>query len=114
MPPNGGFTQMCPLDKTSMTIVSTAPETKQQLDPVDGSAIVDFEENCRLVSGDYTFSLNPELKSFPPIDDTIVWFQHVDWKDVRRRSKDGLNNVGLVVAVIGEKLHDFGCWLAQV
>ena len=52
--------------------------------------------------------------AFPPIDDTIVWVQHIDWADVRQRCRGGLNNVGLVLAVVGEKLHDFGAWLAQV
>ena len=51
---------------------------------------------------------------WPPVTDTITWFQHVDWADVRERSRAGLNNVGLVLAVIGEKLYDFGQWLAQV
>ena len=52
--------------------------------------------------------------SFPPLDDTIVFIKQVDWADVRRRSRAGLNNVGLVLAVIGEKIHDFGAFLAQV
>ena len=52
--------------------------------------------------------------AFPPVADTITWFQHVDWDDVRERSRAGLNNVGLVLAVIGEKIHDAGCWLANV
>ena len=51
---------------------------------------------------------------FPPVTDTIVWIKQVDWADVRRRSRAGLNNVGLVLAVIGEKIHDFGAFLAQV
>ena len=52
--------------------------------------------------------------SFPPLDDTISFINHVDWEDVRRRSRAGLNNVGLVIAVIGEKIHDLGAFLAQV
>ena len=51
---------------------------------------------------------------FPPVTDTIVWIKQVDWSDVRRRSRAGLNNVGLVLAVLGEKIHDFGAFLAQV
>ena len=51
---------------------------------------------------------------FPPVTDTIVWFKQVDWTDVRRRCRGGVNNVGLVLAVVGEKLHDFGAFLAQV
>jgi|TARA_E500000318_G_scaffold15357_1_gene15681 hypothetical protein len=55
-----------------------------------------------------------DYKSFPPVTDTIVWIKQVDWKDVGMRCKGGLNNVGLVLAVTGEKLYDFGSWLAQV
>ena len=80
----------------TMTIVSTAPEeTITPLDRGEGS-------------------LDLELKSFPPVTDTIVLIKQVDWADVRRRCRGGLNNVGLVLAVVGEKLHDFGSWLAEV
>ena len=51
---------------------------------------------------------------FPPVTDTIVWFKQVDWADVRQRARSGVNNVGLVLAVVGEKVHDFGAFLAQV
>ena len=52
--------------------------------------------------------------SFPPVNDTIAWFNNVDWADVRERCRGGVNNVGLVLAVIGEKLHDLGVWVAEV
>ena len=55
-----------------------------------------------------------EYRSFPPVDDTIDFIKEVDWQDVRRRCRAGVNNVGLVIAVVGEKLHDAGCWLANV
>ena len=55
-----------------------------------------------------------ELKSFPPVTDTIVWLKQVDWEEVGMRCKGGLNNIGLVLAVTGEKLYDFGVWLAKV
>jgi hypothetical protein len=51
---------------------------------------------------------------FPPITDTITWFNHVDWSDVRVKARAGVNNVGLVVAVIGSKLYDLGQYLAKV
>lgn len=79
----------------TMTIISTASEEITPLDKGEGS-------------------LDLELKSFPPVTDTIVWIKQVDWADVRRRCRGGLNNVGLVLAVVGEKLHDFGSWLAEV
>ena len=52
--------------------------------------------------------------AFPPVDDTISFVKNIDWADVRRRSRKGLNNCGLVIAVVGEKIHDLGAWLAQV
>ncbi len=52
--------------------------------------------------------------AFPPVTDTIVWFKQVDWADVRTRCRAGLNNCGLVIAVVAEKVHDFGIFLAQV
>tara|TARA_B100000035_G_C21006846_1_gene557695 strand:+ start:1215 stop:1463 length:249 start_codon:yes stop_codon:yes gene_type:complete len=82
-----------------MTIVSTAAQIESRIDPIDGSFVPEDA---------------PELKSFPPITDTIVWVKQVDWADVRQRCRGGLNNVGLVLAVVGEKTHDFGCWLANV
>ena len=55
-----------------------------------------------------------ELKSFPPLDDTIDFVKQVDWKEVRQKCRAGLNNCGLVLAVVGEKIHDLGAWLARV
>ena len=52
--------------------------------------------------------------SFPPVDDAISAFKRIDWADVRKRARHGLNNVGLVIAVVGEKLHDFGSFIAQL
>jgi len=52
--------------------------------------------------------------SFPPVTDTIAWFNNVDWEEVRQRCRGGVNNVGLVLAVIGEKIHDLGVWMADV
>ena len=52
--------------------------------------------------------------SFPPIADTISTFKSIDWDEMRARARAGVNNVGLVLAVIGEKLHDLGVLLAEV
>ena len=61
-----------------------------------------------------TTSHTSQLRSFPPIEDSIDFIKQVDWEDVRRRAIAGLNNVGLVIAVIGEKTYDVGCFLARV
>jgi hypothetical protein len=52
--------------------------------------------------------------SLPPIDDTISTLKSIDWVEMRQRARSGLNNVGLVLAVLGEKVHDFGVFLATV
>lgn len=61
-----------------------------------------------------TTSTNKEAPAFPPVDDTIMWFKNIDWELQRERARDGVHNVGLVLALIGEKLHDFGRYLAEV
>ena len=61
-----------------------------------------------------TTSINKEAPSFPPVDDTIMWFKNIDWELQRERARGGVNNVGLVLALIGEKLHDLGRYLAEV
>ena len=55
-----------------------------------------------------------EFKSFPPVTDTIDFIKQVDWKEVRQKCRAGFNNCGLVIAVVGEKIHDVGAWMAQI
>ena len=52
--------------------------------------------------------------SFPPVSDTILWWKNIDKEEFRQRLRGGVNNVGLVLAVLGEKLHDLGVFLAKV
>ena len=52
--------------------------------------------------------------SLPPIDDTISTFKSIDWVEMRERARAGVNNIGLVLAVLGEKLHEAGCYLAKL
>ena len=59
-------------------------------------------------------STSSELRSFPPVSDTIDFVKQVDWKEVRQKCRAGLNNCGLVIAVIGEKIHDLGAFIAKV
>ena len=81
-----------------MTIVSTAT-------PVTLEEALDIAEQR---------AFEKRTPSFPPIEDTIAWFNSVDWQDVRQRCRGGVNNVGLVLALVGEKLYDFGTWLGNV
>jgi hypothetical protein len=52
--------------------------------------------------------------SFPPVSDTIVWWKNLDKDELRQRARGGVNNCGLVLAVIGSKLNDLGLWLSRV
>ena len=52
--------------------------------------------------------------AFPPVADTITWFKDIDWDLQRERARAGVNNCGLVLAVIGTKLNQLGTYLAQV
>ena len=55
-----------------------------------------------------------ELKAFPPVNDALAYIKQIDWAEVRRRAHKGLNNCGVVIAVVGEKCHDLGVWMANV
>ena len=87
-----------------MTIISTAHEPTEFDFPLEEVTPLDKGEG----------SLDLELRSFPPIDDAVSAIKSIDWVEARRRGRKGLNNVGLVLAVIGEKIHDAGAFLAQV
>ena len=83
---------------SSMTIISTAK-------PVTLEEALDIAEER---------AFEKARPSFPPVDDFISYVKKIDWADVRQRSRKGVNNCGLVIAVVGEKVHDLGTWLAQV
>jgi hypothetical protein len=52
--------------------------------------------------------------AFPPCSDTIATLKSIDWAEMRERARAGVNNIGLVLAVLGEKVHELGCYLAEV
>ena len=52
--------------------------------------------------------------SFPPVSDAIEAVKRIDWKELRRRSLRDINQIGVVLAVTGEKLHDAGVYLADL
>jgi len=54
------------------------------------------------------------IPALTPIMDTIDGFNSIDWAQVRSQFKAGVNNVGIVIAVISEKTHAFGRYLSKV
>ena len=66
---------------------------------------------------DLKIEADKEACAFPPaqfVPDTISWFKDIDWDLQRERARAGVNNCGLVLAVIGTKLNQLGTYLAQV
>ena len=59
-------------------------------------------------------TLATKSASFPPVDDALTFIRNIDWVQQRARARAGLNNCGLVIAVLGEKIHDLGVYLADV
>ena len=99
-----------------MTIISTADRVEQEIADAAGFDLFPVKpvtlEQALDIAEERAYAA--KTPAFPPVTDTIVWFKQVDWADVRRRCRAGLNNVGLVLAVTGEKIHDVGCYLANV
>lgn len=81
-----------------MTIISTA-------NAVNLDEALDIAEERAYAS---------KTPAFPPIDDAVSAVKSIDWNDLGQRCRKGVNNVGLVLAIFGEKLHDFGAFLAEV
>ncbi len=81
-----------------------AEEKPEVITPLDlGESSLDLE-----------IPTDKEAGAFPPVSDTITWFKDIDWNLQLERARGGLNNVGLVLAVIGTKLNEFGTYLAKV
>jgi len=58
-----------------------------------------------------TTSTNP---AFPPVSDGIQALKNIDWPLLRTRSIRDLNQIGLVLAMTGEFIHDQGVKLADL
>ena len=54
------------------------------------------------------------IPALTPIMDTIDDWRAIDWTHVRDQLRAGVNNVGIALAVISEKTHELGVWLAKV
>ncbi len=54
------------------------------------------------------------IPALTPIMDTIDGWSSIDWTRVRDQLRAGVNNVGIALAVVSEKSHELGVWLATV
>ena len=54
------------------------------------------------------------IPALTPIMDTIDGWSSIDWTRVRDQLRAGVNNVGIALAVVSEKTHELGVWLAKV
>lgn len=77
------------------------------------------EEVTPLDLGEGSLDLVPNkeagrIPALTPIMDKFDGFNSVNWKQVRQQARAGLNNVGIVIAVISEKTHQLGRYLAEV
>lgn len=81
-----------------------AQEKPEVITPLDlGESSLDLE-----------IPTHKEAPAFPPVSDPITWLKDIDWDLQRERARAGVNNCGLVLAVIGSKLNDLGLWLSRV
>ena len=55
-----------------------------------------------------------ELRSFPPIDDAIEYFENIDWENVRERTLRALALLGTVLSFLGGQLCAFGEFLQEL
>ena len=89
---------------TSHSFADLCKEEVTALDLGEGSLDLEIKPNKEAIG----------IPPLTPIMETPDGFRSIDWANVRRQCRAGLNNVGVVVAVISEKTHAFGCWLAEV
>ena len=54
------------------------------------------------------------IPALTPIMDKVDGFRSINWQQVMQQMRAGVNNVGVVIAVISEKTHQLGCFLAEV
>lgn len=54
------------------------------------------------------------IPALTPIMDTIDGLRSIDWPQVRIQLRNGVNNVGIAIAIISEKTHAFGRYLSQI
>ena len=99
-----------------MTASHSFADFYKKLHEAKGIEIIDTPEVITpldLGEGYTDLFTDKEAGAFPPLDDTIIWWNNIDWDLQRERARAGVNNCGLVLAVIGSKLNDLGLWLSK-
>ncbi len=84
---------------------SFADMMKEEVTPLD------------LGEGSLDLMPNKEAGGIPPLTpimDKVDGFRSINWQQVMQQMRAGVNNVGVVIAVISEKTHQLGCYLAEV
>ena len=103
-----------------MTTSHSFADFYKNLHVAKGIEIIDTPEVITpldLGEGSTDLFSDKEAGAFPPVQfvpDTIIWWNNIDWDLQRERARAGINNCGLVLAVIGTKLNDLGLWLSKV
>ena len=83
-----------------------AEEKPEVITPLDlGESSLDLEIPTDKQAG---------IPALTPIMDTIDGWSSIDWTRVRDQLRAGVNNVGIALAVVSEKTHELGVWLAKV
>ena len=85
-------------------------DTPEVITPEEMKEFLGLDES----SLDLEIPSDKQAGAFPPLDDTIIWWNNIDWDLQRERARGGVNNVGLVLAIIGTKLNDLGIYLSKV
>jgi len=91
---------------TSHTFSDLMKETEEvtPLDLGEGSLDLEIKPNKEAIG----------IPALTPIMDKVDGFRSINWQQVMQQMRAGVNNVGVVIAVISEKTHQLGCYLAEV
>ena len=82
-------------------------DTPEVITPLDlGESSLDLEIPSDKEAG--------PIPALTPIMDKVDGFRSINWQQVMQQMRAGVNNVGVVIAVISEKTHQLGCFLAEV
>jgi hypothetical protein len=109
---------------TSHSFSAMLKEEVTPLDLGEGSLDLSSNKEAGLNPEDFGMSFSEDttvqtvqtnrIPALTPIMDKVDGFRSIDWQQVMQQMKAGVNNVGVVIAVISEKTHQLGCYLANV